>query len=115
MATIDTQVDDPNVTIHVQVPTLRMKQMFVEQETRSLMMLVQVLDPLPLLEHLGFNTIPLSRVVNSEVSYKSAQRLTLIVSLSSMAHTRLVMAAEYLIALVDASKALSLGLGSTTL
>ena len=91
-----------------------MKQVVVEQKTRSLVILVQILDPLPLLEHLGFDTIPLSRVVNSKVSYKSAQKLTLVVSLSSMAHTQSVMAAEYLIALVDASKALSLGLGSTT-
>ena len=43
------------------------------------MILVQVLDPLPLLEHTGFNTIPLSRVVNSELDYESVQRLTLVV------------------------------------
>ena len=35
------------------------------------MVLVQVLDPLPLLEHTGFDTIPLSRVVNSEVNQES--------------------------------------------
>ena len=88
--------------------------MVVEQETRPLMILVQVLDPLPLLEHTGFDTIPLSRVVNSEVIQEGIQRLTLVVSLSKRDQTRSVTAAEYLIALVDASKALSLGRGSTT-
>ena len=61
------------------------------------MILVQILDPLSLLEHLGFDPIPLSRVVNSKVSYKSVQRLTLVVSWSSITHTQSVMAAEYLI------------------
>ena len=42
------------------------------------------------------------------------KKFTLVVSLSKRDHTRSVMAAEYLIALVDASKARSLGLGSTT-
>ena len=45
--------------------------MVVKQETRSLVILVQVLDPLPLLEYTGLNTIPLSRVVNSKVNQES--------------------------------------------
>ena len=111
---IDPQVDDPKMPVHIQVPTLRTKEMVVQQESSPLVILVQILDPLPLLEHAGFNAIPLSRVVNSEVNQESVQRLTLVVSLSKRDHTRSVMAAEYLIALVEASKARSLGLGSTT-
>ena len=38
------------------------------------MIFVQVLDPLPLLEHGGFDTIPLSRVVNSKVSSQEVQK-----------------------------------------
>ena len=91
-----------------------MKKVVIEQKTRSLMVLIQVLDPLPLLEHAGFDAIPLSRVVNSGVNQESIQRLTLVVSLSKRDHTQSVMAAEYLIALIKASKARSLGLGSTT-
>ena len=103
--TINTGVDDPEMAVHVQVPTFRTKEVVVEKKTRPLVVLIQVLDPFPLLEHAGFNLIPLSRVVNSEVNYKSVQGLTLVVSLSKRAHTRSVMAAEYLIALVDALKA----------
>ena len=105
MMTIDPRVDDPKVAINVQIPVFRTKEMVVEQQARSLVILVQVLDPLPLLEHAGPNTIPLSRVVNSKVNQESVQRLTLVISLSKRAHTQLVMAAEYLMALVDALKA----------
>ena len=35
--------------------------MIVEQETRSLVILVQILDPLLLLEYAGFDTIPLNK------------------------------------------------------
>ena len=112
--TIDPRVDDPEMAINVQVPTFRAKKMVVEQKSCSLVILIQILDPLPLLEHLGFNPIPLSRVVNSGVNNKRVQRLTLVVSLSRRAHTLLVTAAEYLMALVNASKARSLGLGLTT-
>ena len=59
------------MAVHVQVATLHSKQAVIEQKTSSLVILVQILDPLPLLEHLGFDTIPLSRVVNSKVNYKS--------------------------------------------
>ena len=44
--------------------------MVVEQETRSLVILVQILDPFTLLEHTGLDPIPLSRVVNSEVNQR---------------------------------------------
>ena len=64
-----------------------MEEMVVQEKSSSLVILIQVLDPLPLLEHTGFDTIPLSRVVNSEVNQKSVQRLTLVVSLSKRAHT----------------------------
>ena len=42
--------------------------MVVEQQARSLVILVQVLDPFSLLEYAGLDPIPLSRVVNSEVN-----------------------------------------------
>ena len=51
------------------------------------MVVIKVLDSFPLLEHLIFDPIPLSRVVKSEVSYKSVWRLTLVNSLSRRAHT----------------------------
>ena len=41
--------------------------MVVQEKTSSLVVLVQVLNPLPLLEDLGFDSIPLSRAVSSEV------------------------------------------------
>ena len=44
--------------------------MVIEQKARPLVILVQVLDPLPLLENAGLNAIPLSRVVNSEVNLR---------------------------------------------
>ena len=102
------------MAVHVQILTFQTKKVVVDQKARSLMVLIQVLDPFPLLEHARFDLIPLSRVVNSEVSQEKVQRLTLVVSLSKRDHTRSVMAAEYLIALVEASKARSLGQGSTT-
>ena len=112
--TIDARVDDSKMAINVQVPTFHSKQVVVQEKMSPLVILIQVLDPLPLLEHAGFDPIPLSRVVNSEVNHENVQQLTLVVSLSRRAHTQSVTAAEYLITLVDASKAQSLGLGSTT-
>ena len=64
--TINAGVDDSKVAINVQISTFQTKEVVVEQEARSLVILVQVLDPLPLLEHAGFDAIPLSRAVNSK-------------------------------------------------
>ena len=70
---IDPQIDNSKVAVHIQIPTFRTKQMVVEQQARPLVILVQVLDPFPLLEHLRFNPIPLARVVNSEANYEGAE------------------------------------------
>ena len=48
--------------------------MVVEQQACSLVILVQILDPLPLLEHAGLDAIPLSRVVNSEVDLRECTK-----------------------------------------
>ena len=81
------------MAVHIELLTLQLKQRVVQEKTSPLMIVVQILDPLPLLRHTGLNTIPLPRVVNSEVDYRSTQRLTLVVSLSRRAHIRSVMAA----------------------
>ena len=53
--------------IYIEFLTLQLKQQVVQKKTSPLMVLIQVLNPFPLLEHTGFDTIPLSQVVNSEV------------------------------------------------
>ena len=112
--TINPRVEDPNVPVSIKLLTVELEQQVVQEKTHSLMIVVQVLNLFSLLENGGFNAIPLSRVVKFRSWLQSVQRLTLIVSLSRRAHTQSVIAAEYLIAQVDASKARSLGLGSTT-
>ena len=72
--TIDPRVDDPEMAINVQVPTLRAKKVVVQQKSSSLVILIQILDPLPLLEHTGFDPIPLSRMVNSESQPRECTR-----------------------------------------
>ena len=58
---VDPRVNDPKVAINVQIPAFRPKEVVVEQQARSLVILIQILDPLSLLENAGLNTIPLSR------------------------------------------------------
>ena len=53
------------MTVNIQVPMFHTKKAVVQEKTRSLVILVQILDPFSLSEHLGFDPIPLSRVVNS--------------------------------------------------
>ena len=60
--------------ICIELLTLQLKQRVVQEKSSPLMIFAQVLNPLLLLKHAGFNTIPLSRVVNSEVGHRRLQK-----------------------------------------
>ena len=49
---------------------MNLEQQVVQGGTSPLMIINKILDPLPLLEHTGLDTISLSRVANSEVQSK---------------------------------------------
>ena len=112
--TINLRVDDPDLPVHIYIPMLDLKQGVVQEKTSPLMIIIEVLDSFSLLEHAGFNMIPLSRMVNAEVSNQEINQHTLVISFSRRDHTQLLIAAEYHITQVNTSKAQSLSLGSTT-
>ena len=67
--TIDVGVDDPNVTIHIQVLMFQVKKVVVEQKTRSLVILVQILDPPPCQDY-GFHAQFFTFILSNSLHFR---------------------------------------------